>query len=96
MTTVIGKCKHKADRILIAGMLALYGLLLLSGCSSANYGGLKHSQDVARAFGTYDVFEEHRYYYLNQENYTFAVTALQNDYTFNGKKVNDLCWFLIL
>jgi hypothetical protein len=87
MTTVKGKCKHKDDRILIAGMLALYGLLLLGGCSTANYGGLKHSQDVARAFETYQVFEEHRYYYLNQENYPFAVIALQNDYTFSGKNL---------
>ncbi len=85
MTTVIGECKHKDGRILIAGMLALYGLLLLGGCSTANYGGLKHSQDVARAFETYHVFEEHRYYYLNQENNPFAVIALQDDYTFNGK-----------
>jgi len=85
MTTVKAKCKHKKNRILIAGMLALYGLLLLGGCSTANYGGLKHSQDVARAFETYHVFEDHRYYYLNQENNPFAVLALQNDYTFNGK-----------
>jgi hypothetical protein len=68
MTTVKAKCKHKDDRILIAGMLALYGLLLLGGCSTANYGGLKRSRDVARAFESYQVFEEHRYYYLNQEN----------------------------
>ena len=87
MTTVKGKCTHKVDRIIIAGMLALYGLILLGGCSTANYGGLKHSQDVARAFETYQVFEEHRYYYLNQENNPFAVIALQNDYTFNGKNL---------
>jgi len=87
MTTVKGKCKHKNDRIIIAGMLALYGLLLLSGCSSANYGGLKHSRDVARAFETYHVFQEHRYYYLNQENNPFAAIALQDDYTFHGKNL---------
>lgn len=87
MTTVKGKCTHKDDRIIIAGMLALCGLILLGGCSTANYGGLKHSQDVARAFETYQVFEEHRYYYLNQENNPFAVIALQNDYTFNGKNL---------
>jgi hypothetical protein len=87
MTTVKGKCSHTNDRIIIAGMLVLYGLLLLTGCSSANYGGLKRSQDVARAFETHHVFEEHRYYYLNQENNPFAVIALQNDYTFKGKNM---------
>ena len=87
MTTVKGISKHKEDRIITAGMLALCGLLWLSGCSSANYGGLKRSQDVARAFETYQVFEEHRYYYLNQENNPFAVIALQNDYIFTGKNL---------
>jgi hypothetical protein len=86
MTTFKAKCKHKDDRILIAGFL-LIGLLLMSGCSAANIGGLKHSQDVAQAFETYHVFEEHRYYYLNQENNPFAVIALQNDYTFRGKNL---------
>ena len=87
MTTVKAKCKHKDDRILIAGMLALYGLLLLGGCSTANYGGLKRSPDVVRAFETYHVFEKHRYYYLNQENNPYAVIALQNNYTFNDKNL---------
>jgi hypothetical protein len=71
---------------MIAGLLTLGGLLLV-GCSMANYGGLKHSQEVARAFESYHVFEEHRYYYLNQENYPFAAIALQNDYTFHGKNL---------
>jgi hypothetical protein len=73
--------------MMIAGMLAFCGLLLLGGCSTANYGGLKRSQEVARAFETYQVFEDHRYYYLNQENNPFAVIALQNDYTFTGKNL---------
>jgi len=84
---IAAKGNPKDSRILIAGMLALYGLLLLSGCSTANYGGLKRSRDVARTFETYHVFEEHRYYYLNQENYPFAAIALQNDYTFHGKNL---------
>jgi hypothetical protein len=71
----------------VPGMLALCGLLLLFGCSTANYGGLKRNQDVARAFETYYVFEDHRYYYLNQENNPFAVVALHNDYTFKGKRM---------
>jgi hypothetical protein len=80
-----GKPGRFSNFFLIAGMLSLNSLLLLGGCSTANYGGLKHSQDVARAFETYHVFDDHRYYYLNQENNPFAVIALHNDYTFNGK-----------
>jgi hypothetical protein len=72
---------------MVAGMLTLCGLLLLGGCSTANHGGLKRNQDVARAFETYYVFEDHRYYYLNQENNPFAVIALHNDYTFKGKRM---------
>jgi len=73
--------------MMIGRMSALCGLLLLGGCSTANYGGLKRSQEVAQAFETYHVFEDHRYYYLNQENNPFAVIALQNDYTFTGKNL---------
>jgi hypothetical protein len=72
---------------MVAGMLTLYTLLLLGGCSTANYGGLKHSRDVARAFEDYQIFDDHRYYYLNQENNPFAVIALHNDYTFSGKNL---------
>jgi hypothetical protein len=87
MMTAKRRFLHKHDCIIIVGILALYGLLMLNGCSSTNYGGLQHSRDVAQAFETYHVFEEHRYYYLNQENNPFAVVALQNDYTLNGKNL---------
>ena len=82
MKTTKIRFHHKHNRIIIFGTLALHGLLLLSGCSSANHAGLKHSQDVARAFESYHVFENHQYYYLNQENNPFAVLALHNDFTF--------------
>ena len=65
--------------------------LFFDGVSPLNAGQFRlspvHVEDVAQAFETYHVFEEHRYYYLNQENNPFAVIALQNDYTFRGKNL---------
>ena len=81
-----GKPEHSNNYVIVAaGMLVLCGLFIMGGCSTANYGGLKRNEDVTTAFETYYVFEDHRYYYLNQENNPFAVIALHNDYTFRGK-----------
>jgi len=72
------------DMVLMIRILAFAGLVFLTGCSTGNYGYLKHSRDVAQAFETYHVFPEHRYYYLNQENNPYAVVALQNPYRVGG------------
>jgi hypothetical protein len=61
--------------------LFILTLTLFFGCATANTGYLKHSRDVAKAFETYQIFADHRYYYLNQENNPFAVAALKSPYT---------------
>jgi hypothetical protein len=53
---------------------------LLAGCSAANRGGLRNSREVSRAFETFHVFPDHRYFYLNQENSPYAVVGLHKDY----------------
>ena len=57
---------------------------LLAGCAAGNIGYLKRSGDVTQAFETFQVYPEHRYYYLNQENNPYAVVALQNNYRLGG------------
>ena len=59
-------------------------VLLSAGCAAGNYGYLKRSPDVTRAFEIFHVYPEHRYYYLNQENNPYAVVALQNRYRLVG------------
>lgn len=54
--------------------------ILIYGCAATNHGSLSRSQDVTRDFETFQVFADHRYYYLNLENNPYAVVALQSNY----------------
>jgi len=62
----------------------VFANFLILGCSAGRYGHLRNSPEVARAFETYHVFPDHRYYYLNQENNPFGLVALQQHYTLSG------------
>ena len=61
--------------------------VLICGDGVAKSGSLSRSQEVTRAFETFQVFADHQYYYLNQENAPYAVVALQGGYT-----INDPMW----
>lgn len=58
----------------------IFVFILIYGCAATNHGSLSRSQDVTRDFETFQVFADHRYYYLNQENDPYAVAALQRNY----------------
>jgi len=78
----LNRLKNRGINPSVAGsLICLAALLIMAGCSGANYGGIKHSRDVRQAFETYHVYPDHRYYYLNQENNPYAVVALQPGYT---------------
>lgn len=59
-------------------------VFLLAGCAAGDYGHLKPSRDVKQAFETLQVYPDHRYYYLNQENNPYAVVAVQSNYRLRG------------
>ena len=61
--------------------------ILICGDTEAKSGCLSRSREVTRAFETFQVFADHQYYYLNQENDPYAVVALQDGYT-----INDPMW----
>jgi hypothetical protein len=58
--------------------------LILGACATGSYGGLKTSREVAQAFENYQVFADHEYYYLNQENSPYAVAAIREDFELTG------------
>jgi hypothetical protein len=73
-------------RLRPAVFIALFlAAALVAGCASAHRGGLRNSREVARAFETFHVFPDHRYYYLNQENAPYAVVGLLKDYRIEDK-----------
>ena len=51
----------------IVGVLIL-AALFVAGCSGANGGGLRNSREVGRAYETFHVESNYRYWYYNQEN----------------------------
>ena len=73
--------------ILVTKYLGTLVLILICSCATANHGSLSRSQDVAHAFETFQVFADHRYYLLNQENDPYAVVALQSNYA-----ISDPMW----
>lgn len=60
---------------------------VISGCSTANRGGLRNSREVGRAFETFHVYPNHRYWYYNQENNPYAVVGLEPPY-----RIEDINW----
>jgi hypothetical protein len=62
-------------------------LMLISGCATANRGGLRNSREVGRAFETFHVYPNHRYWYYNQENSPYAVVGLEAPY-----RIEDINW----
>src|SRR5512143_2581923 len=70
----------------IVGVLVL-ATLLVAGCSGANRGGLRNSREAGRAFETFHVYPNYRYWYYNQENNPYAVVGLSQPY-----RVEDVNW----
>jgi len=70
----------------IFGVLVL-AAVLLAGCSGANRGGLRNSREVGRAFETFHVYPDHRYWYYYLENNPYAVVGLEPPY-----HIEDINW----
>jgi hypothetical protein len=53
--------------------------MLISGCFE-NYGRLKHSAEVTRAFQAYQVDPEYKYYYYGRTNMPYAIVGIDRAY----------------
>jgi len=80
MLRISKKYKSKHALNLSIAILILCLSALFSGCAATNHGNLARSQAVTQDFETFQIFADHRYYYLNQENDPYAVAALQSSY----------------
>jgi hypothetical protein len=73
--------KHKDSR-LWRFYVALGGLIvatMVSGCFE-NYGRLKHNDEVTRAFQTYQVEPDYKYYYYGRTNMPYAIVGIDRAY----------------
>jgi len=52
---------------------------MISGCFE-NYGRLKHNDEVTRAFQTYQMEPEYKYYYYGRTNMPYAIVGIDRTY----------------
>jgi hypothetical protein len=63
-----------------AGTILTTTLILLAGCSTANYGNLKRSREVTLAFRSGQVFPDYRYYYRGWGSRPYAIVGIHRNY----------------
>jgi hypothetical protein len=78
--------KFKDGRLL--RFCAAFGVLIastmLSGCFE-NYGRLRHSNEVTRAFQTDQVEPDYKYYYYGRTNMPYAVVGIDREYQMSSR-----------
>ena len=72
------KSAHDQDAFRAA--LAVLAAVLLTACTAAHVGGIRHSREATTAFERLHVFPGYRYWYLNLENSPYAVVGLEREY----------------
>ena len=80
-------CRMAKTGFIRGCVLVILIMVLVSGCSTANRGGLRNSREVGRAFETFHADPNYRYWYYNQENSPYAVVGLQQPY-----RIDDINW----
>jgi hypothetical protein len=71
---------YKNRLLRYAAGAAVYSILpLITGCFE-NYGRLKHNPEITRAFQTYQVEPNFKYYYYGRSNMPYAVVGLDLSY----------------
>ena len=73
--------KNKGSRLLrfCIALDVLIASTILSGCFE-NYGRLKHNDEVTRAFQTYQVEPDYKYYYYGRTNMPYAIVGIDRAY----------------
>lgn len=78
--------KHKDKRLLrfCAALGVLIAAAILSGCIE-NYGRLRHNDETTRAFQTYQVEPDYKYYYYGRTNMPYAVVGIDREYQMRSR-----------
>jgi len=73
--------KNKGSRLLrfCIALDVLIVSTMISGCFE-NYGRLKHNDEVTRAFQTYQMEPEYKYYYYGRTNMPYAIVGIDRTY----------------
>ncbi len=57
----------------------LMTIMILWGCSG-NYGLIQRSREAGRSFETYQVYDDHNYYFSGPANIPYAIIGIHKDY----------------
>ena len=72
--------KKEMVSIALIGILILITVALAAGCATAEYGHLRRSREVKKAFETNRVFSDYRYYYRGWSSRPYVIVGIQSGY----------------
>jgi len=73
--------KSISSKIWVSFLLSIFFSALLISCAGGNYSGLRLSNDVTRLFESYQVLDNHNYYYSGSDARPNAILGVHKDYT---------------
>ncbi len=76
--------KTNMGRLFPAVIIFFIGLTAFSGCSMSNYGKLKSTPEVTRAFEAYQILPDHKYYYRGTYSRPFVIAGINENFELNS------------
>ena len=77
--------KINRSRLFPAIILLFTVPIALIGCSMSNYGKLKSTPEVTRAFEAYQILPGHKYYYRGTYSQPVVIVGINENYELNSK-----------
>ena len=77
--------KINRSRLYPAIILFFTVLIALIGCSMSNYGKLKSTPEVTRAFEAHQILPGHKYYYRGTYSQPLVIVGINENYELNSK-----------
>ncbi len=74
--------KYLKNKVLV--LMSIFVSAVFISCTAANYGGLRLSNEVNRLFESYQVLDDHNYYYSGSDNRPEAILGVHKDYTLSS------------
>jgi len=71
---------QKTLAVFIAGLAAVFMLVILAACAPGNYGTLVWDRELDDTFVSYQILPEHRYYITGGYGAPAAILAIHSDY----------------
>ncbi len=77
--------KINMGRLFSTVSIFFMGLIAFSGCSMSNFGKLKSTPEVTRAFEAYQILPGHKYYYRGTYSRPVVIVGINENYELNSK-----------